>query len=371
MAANPNAANETRAKASTRERARARARVLIVDDVASNLLILEAILSQEYDLLVSMTGEEALRIAAEKLPDLIVLDIKLPDIDGFEVCRRLKADAATRHIPVIFCTALDEVKDERHGFEVGAVDYVTKPLSEPVVQARVRAHLALSQHSRWLASTVHAQSDQLARLGRLRSFFSPKLAETILASGSEDALNTHRGEISAVRCDLHGFAHFNEAAEPEEVMEFLREYHAILGRVIDAHDGVLMRFSGESAMVIFNDPVPHENHATMALEMATALRSAFGGLATRWRERGQTVAISIGVALGFATLGPIGFPGRWDYGVIGRVADLAGRLAAMADAGCILVDQRAMARIGAPPGARRVGPFSLEGFAAPVGAWAV
>jgi adenylate cyclase len=133
----------------------------------------------------------------------------------------------------------------------------------------------------------------------------------------------------------------------------------------------LMRFSGESAMVIFNDPMPHQNHATMALEMAIALRSSFGGLATRWRERGQTVAISIGMALGFATLGPIGFPGRWDYGVIGRVADLAGRLAAMAEAGCILVDQRAMARVGAPPGARRVGPFSLEGFATPVSAWAV
>jgi len=351
--------------------ARDRARVLIVDDVASNLLILEAILSRDYDLLVSMTGEEALRMAAEKQPDLIVLDVKLPDLDGYEVCRRLKGDSATRSIPVIFCTALDEVEDERRGFEVGAVDYVTKPLSEPVVQARVRAHLSLSQHSRMLASTVHAQSDQLARLGRLRGFFSPKLAEAILASGSEDALQTHRREITAVRCDLHGFAQFNEAAEPEEVMAFLGEYHALLGRVIDAYDGVLMRFSGESAMVIFNDPMPHENHVEMALEMAVALRSAFAPLAARWRERGQTVAIAIGMALGFATLGAIGFPGRWDYGVIGRVADLAGRLAASAEAGCILVDQRAMARLGAPAGAKRVGPFTLEGFAAPVSAWAL
>jgi adenylate cyclase len=366
MAANP---NELRSVARARDRARQR--VLIVDDVASNLLILEAILGRDYDLLVSMTGEEALRIAADKLPDLIVLDIKLPDVDGYEVCRRLKADSATRSIPVIFCTALDEVEDERRGFEIGGVDYVTKPLSEPVVLARVRAHLALSQHSRLLASTVHAQSDQLARLGRLRSFFSPRLVEAILASGSDDALDSHRNEITAVRCDLHGFARFNESAEPEEVMMFLGEYHAILGRVIEAYDGVLMRFSGESAMVIFNDPVPHDNHATMALEMALALRSAFGALASRWRERGQTVALSIGVALGFATLGAIGFPGRWDYGVIGRVSDLAGRLATMAEAGAILVDQKAMARIGVPAGARRVGPFVLEGFAAPVGAWAL
>jgi len=352
-------------------RARERARVLIVDDIASNLLILEAILGRHYDLLVSMTGEETLRIAAAKQPDLIVLDIKLPDMDGYEVCRRLKADNVTRGIPVIFCTALDEVEDERRGFEVGAVDYVTKPLSEPVVLARVRAHLALSQHSRMLASTVHAQSDQLARLGRLRGFFSPRLAEAILASGSEGALNTHRREITAVRCDLRGFALFNEAADPEEVMAFLGEYHAMLGRVIDAYDGVLMRFSGESAMVIFNDPVQNERHAESALEMALALRSAFVPLAARWRERGQSVGLSIGIALGFATLGAIGFQGRWDYGVIGRVADLAGRLAVKAEAGAILVDPKAMARIGPPAGARKTGPLTLDGFTAPVNAWAL
>jgi len=358
MAANPMAV-----------RARDRARVLIVDDVASNLLILEAILGRDYDLLVSMTGEEALRIAAAKLPDLIVLDIKLPDMDGYQVCRQLKADSATRGIPIIFCTALDEVEDERRGFEAGAVDYVTKPLSEQVVLARVRAHLALSQHSRMLASTVHAQSDQLARLGRLRSFFSPRLAEAILAAGSEGALNTHRREITAVRCDLRGFALFNEAAEPEEVMAFLGEYHAMLGRVIDAYDGVLMRFSGESAMVIFNDPVPNEHHADAALEMALALRGAFTPLAARWRERGQSVGLSIGIALGFATLGAIGFPGRWDYGVIGRVADLAARLATKAETGAILVDPKAMARIGPPAAARKCGPLSFDGFTTPVDAW--
>lgn len=359
------------AKLSEVRATRDRARVLIVDDVASNLLILEAILGREYDLLVSMTGEEALLIAAAKLPDLIVLDVRLPDLDGYEVCRRLKADGATRAIPVIFCTALDEVEDERRGFEVGAVDYVTKPLSEPLVQARVRAHLALSQHSRMLASTVHAQSDQLARLGRLRGFFSPRLAEALLASRSEGALNTHRSEITAVRCDLRGFALFNEAAEPEEVMSFLAEYHVILGRTIDAYDGVLMRFSGESAMVIFNDPVPNEHHPAMALEMALALRNAFASLSGRWRERGQTVGLSIGMALGFATLGAIGFPGRWDYGVIGRVADLAGRLAAKAEAGQILVDPRAMSRIGPPAEARKFGPLTLEGFSATVNAWAL
>jgi len=359
------------AKLSEVRAARDRARVLIVDDVASNLLILEAILGREYDLLVSMTGEEALLIAVAKQPDLIVLDVKLPDLDGYEVCRRLKADGATRAIPVIFCTALDEVEDERRGFEVGAVDYVTKPLSELVVQARVRAHLALSQHSRMLASTVHAQTDQLARLGRLRSFFSPRLAEAILASRGEGALNTHRSEITAVRCDLRGFALFNEAADPEDVMAFLAEYHAILGRTIDAYDGVLMRFSGESAMVIFNDPVPNEHHAAMALEMALALRNAFTQLAVRWRERGQTVGLSIGMALGFATLGAIGFTGRWDYGVIGRVADLAGRLAAKAEAGQILVDPKAMARIGPPAEARKFGPLTLDGFTASVNAWAL
>ncbi|MDX1374432.1 MAG: response regulator [Burkholderiales bacterium] len=350
-------------------RARDRARVLIVDDVASNLLILEAILGRDYDLLVAMTGEEALRLALTKRPDLIVLDIRLPDLDGYEVCRRLKAESATRAIPVIFCTALDEVEDERRGFEAGAVDYVTKPLSEPVVQARVRAHLALSQHSRLLASTVHAQSDQLARLGRLRGFFSPRLAEAILATGEEGALGSHRREITAVRCDLRGFALFNEAAEPEEVMAFLGEYHAVLGRVTDAYDGVLVRFSGESAMVIFNDPVPNEHHAAAALEMALALRSAFGPLAARWRDRGQTVGLAIGMALGYATLGAIGFQGRWDYGVIGRVADLAGRLAAKAETGCILVDPKAMARVGPPATARKLGPLTLEGFSAPVQAW--
>jgi CheY-like chemotaxis protein/class 3 adenylate cyclase len=352
-------------------RARNQLRVLIVDDVASNLLILEAILGRDYDLLVAMTGEEALRISADRQPDLIVLDVKLPDMDGYDVCRRLKGDAATRSIPVIFCTALDEVADERRGFEVGAVDFVTKPLCEPVVQARVRAHLSLSQHSRMLTSTVHAQTAQLARLGRLRSFFSPKLAEAILASGGEDALDTHRREITALRCDLRGFTLFNEAADPEEVMAFLGEYHAILGRVIESHDGMLERFSGESAMVIFNAPMPNENHTTMALEMALELRDEFIPLAARWRERGQTVGLSVGMALGYATLGAIGFPGRWDYGVIGRVADLAGRLAATAESGAIFVDQKAMARLGTQASAKSVGPLTLEGFAAPVSAYAL
>jgi len=352
-------------------RARNQLRVLIVDDVASNLLILEAILGRDYDLLVAMTGEEALRISADRQPDLIVLDVKLPDMDGYDVCRRLKGNAATRSIPVIFCTALDEVADERRGFEVGAVDFVTKPLCEPVVQARVRAHLSLSQHSRMLTSTVHAQTAQLARLGRLRSFFSPKLAEAILASGGENALDTHRREITALRCDLRGFTLFNEAADPEEVMAFLGEYHAILGRVIESHDGMLERFSGESAMVIFNAPMPNENHTTMALEMALELRDEFIPLAARWRERGQTVGLSVGMALGYATLGAIGFPGRWDYGVIGRVADLAGRLAATAESGTIFVDQKAMARLGTQASATSVGPLTLEGFAAPVSAYAL
>lgn len=352
-------------------RARERLRVLIVDDVASNLLILEAILGRDYDLLVAMTGEEALRIVAEKQPDLIVLDVKLPDMDGYEVCRRLKRDAVTRSVPVIFCTALDEVDDERQGFEVGAVDYVTKPLCEPVVQARVRAHLSVSQHSRMLTSTVHAQTAQLARLGRLRGFFSPKLAEAILTSGSEDALETHRREITALRCDLRGFTLFNEAADPEEVMAFLGEYHAILGGVIETHEGVLARFSGESALVIFNDPMPNENHTALAIQMALALRKAFTPVAARWRERGQTVGLTIGMALGYATLGAIGFPGRWDYGVIGRVADLAARLAATAESGCILVDQKAMARLGVPAGAKLVGPLTLDGFASPVSAYSL
>jgi len=358
--------------------------ILIVDDSPESLDILEARLaSHGYDILTARDGEEALAKAQEKRPDLILLDIMMPKLDGIEVCRRLKADRSLPFMPIIMVTARADSKDIVHGLEAGGDEYLTKPVDQAALVARIKSMLRikglhdtvqeqaarleaqaaeLAEWNRTLEQRVKLQVAQLERLGRLKRFFSPHLAELIVTGGAQDPLQSHRREVTVVFLDLRGFTAFAEIAEPEEVMGVLREFHAEMGKLILEHEGTLERFTGDGMMIFFNDPVPVPNPAERAIRMALAMRDRVGELTVRWRKLGYDLDCGMGLGQGYATLGAIGFEGRWDYGAIGTVTNLAARLCGEAKPGQILVPHRFLATVEDLVEAEAVGELTLKGF---------
>ena len=361
------------------------AKILVVDDTPANVKLLVDVLTVTgYAATAATNGEEALAQIARDPPDLVLLDIMMPGLSGYEVCERLRADPDTALLPVVLCTSLDPQKERLKGIEAGADDFVSKPINRPELLARVKSLLRiktlqdevksqaaeLAQWNHTLEERVQEQVDQLERLSRLKGFFSPQLAEAIVAGG-EDLLKTHRREVSVVFLDLRGFTAFTDRAEPEEVMELLHTYHAQMGAIVLAHGGTLERFAGDSIMVFFNDPVPVEQPAERAVLMALEMQQAFPSLGDPWRRRGFDLGLGCGIAQGYATLGVIGFEGRRDYAAIGSVTNLAARLCAEAKSSQVLVDRKIMAEIEPMVAATAVGPLTLKGFGHPVPAFEV
>jgi adenylate cyclase len=361
-------------------------RILVVDDTAANVHILQLRLAaQGYEVLTATDGEAALARAREALPDLILLDVMMPKVDGLEVCRQLRADPSFPFTPIIMVTAKADPKDVVAGLEAGGDEYLTKPVDQTALVARVKSMLRikdlhdsveamavkLAEWNRTLEERVQAQVTQLDRLSRLKRFFSPQLAELIVDGGAGDPLQTHRREVTVVFLDLRGFTAFAETAEPEEVMGVLREYHAAMGALILAHEGTLERFAGDGMMVFFNDPVPVPDAPERAVRMAVAMRDRVGELGARWKKRGHELDIGIGIAQGFATIGAIGFEGRLDYGAIGTVTNLAARLCGEAGPGQVLVSQRLLGAVETLAEAEPVGELPLKGFSKPVPAFNV
>ena len=361
-------------------------RLLVADDNALNVDILRTRLAaQGYEVLTASDGEAALSLARAQQPDLLLLDIMMPGLDGLEVCRRLKGDATLPFMPVILVTAKADSRDVVAGLDAGADEYLTKPVDQAALVSRVKSMLrikalhdtveeqaaALGEWNRTLECRVREQVEQLERLGRLRRFFSPQLADAIVQGGAEDPLRTHRREVTVVFADLRGFTAFAEAAEPEEIMAVLREYHGEMGRLILAHEGTLERFTGDGLMVFFNDPVPVPDAPERAVRMAVAMRDRVGELAAKWRREGYELDLGLGIARGFATLGAIGFEGRWDYAALGTVTNLAARLCGEARAGQILVAARVLATLDALVDSEPLGELSLKGFSRPVPVFSV
>ena len=367
--------------------------ILVVDDNPMNLDILQTRLSVHgYDILTAADGEEALAVAREKLPDLILLDIMMPKLDGIEVCKRLKADPSLPIMPIIMVTAKADSKDIVAGLDAGGDEYLTKPLDQAALVARVKSMLRakalhdtvqeqaarleaqaaeLAQLNRTLEKRVQEQVSELDRVGRLKRFFSPQLAELIVSGGAEDPLRSHRREVTVVFLDLRGFTAFAETSEPEEVMGVLREYHAATGKLILEHEGTLERFTGDGMMIFFNDPVPVPNPAERAIRMALAIRDQISDMTAKWQKQGYDLHLGIGIAQGYATIGAIGFEGRWDYGAIGTVTNLSARLCGEARGGQILVNQRAYAGIEPIVDAEPIEPLVLKGFQRPVPTFSV
>jgi class 3 adenylate cyclase len=355
------------------------ARVLVVDDTPSNVKLLADVLgARGYEVVTAVNGVEALERIDKDSPDLVLLDVMMPGMSGYDVCRKIRANPATTMLPVVMVTALDPSQERVKGIEAGADDFLTKPIHQPEILARVRSLLRvkslydeLNELNRTLESRVAEQVSQLERLSRLKRFFSPALAEAIVGGGADDPLKSHRREIVVVFLDLRGFTAFSESAEPEEVMSVLREYHAAMGELIVAHEGTLERFTGDGMMVFFNDPVPVADPQARAVRMALAMRERVEALQTRWRKLGFDLDLGIGIAQGYATLGAIGFEGRWDYGAIGTVTNLAARLCGEARPGQILTSRRLYSAVEDVVEGEPVGEMTLKGFARPMTAFNV
>jgi class 3 adenylate cyclase len=333
--------------------------ILVVDDTPQNVKLLADLLTAKgYDVSTAVNGEQALERVAEKAPDLVLLDIMMPGISGYDVCRKLRANPATALLPIVLVTSLDPNQERVKGIEAGADDFLAKPINQAELFARVR-------------SLLRIKGLQDERLNRLKSFFSPQLAEAIAAGKGDDVLKTHRREITVEFFDLRGFTSFTDNAEPEEVMELLRAYHAALGRLVLEQQGTLERFAGDAVMVFFNDPLPVERPAEHAVRTALAMMKAFTPIAAHWAKRGYDLALGVGIAQGYATLGAIGFEGRWDYAAIGNVTNLAARLCAEAKGGQVLLDRKSMAALEGAFDFDAVGPLTLKGFSQPVPAFAL
>jgi class 3 adenylate cyclase len=358
--------------------------VLVVDDIEMNRDMLCALLEADgHKATVAENGRLGLEAIKAKPYDLVLLDVMMPEMNGYQVLEHLKSDPSLRHIPVIVLSALDEIGSVVRCIELGAEDYLPKPFDPVLLRARIGAclekkHLRdqevrlrheLAEWNKLLEQRVEEQVAQLEKLGRLKRFFSPQLAELIVSGGADDPLKTHRREVTVVFLDLRGFTAFAETAEPEEVMGVLREYHAEMGKLILEHEGTLERFTGDGMMVFFNDPVPVANPAERAIRMALAMREGVRELTAKWRKVGYELDFGVGIAQGYATIGGIGFEGRWDYGAIGTVTNLASRLCGEAKPGQILVSQRVVGTVENFVEVEAVGGLSLKGFHRPVTAY--
>jgi class 3 adenylate cyclase/putative methionine-R-sulfoxide reductase with GAF domain len=222
-----------------------------------------------------------------------------------------------------------------------------------------------------LEARVADQVGEIERMGRLRRFLPPQVADLIVASGTEKQLESHRREITALFCDLRGFTGFSESSDPEDVMTLLRQYHAAIGEIIIKYSGTLERYAGDGVMVVFNDPVPVDNPALQAVRMALDMRAALGTLIEKWRRLGHELGFGIGIAHGYATLGTIGFEGRFDYAAIGTVSNVASRLCDEAKPGQILISPRVLMAVEDAVTVAPVGDFALKGISRPLAAYNV
>jgi adenylate cyclase len=366
--------------------AAAKPRLLIVDDTPLNLKLLGDLLAVKgYAVVTASSGEEALAQLAREVPDLVLLDVMMPGLSGYDVCRRIRANPVTALLPVVMVTSLDPQQERVHGIEAGADDFLSKPINQPELFARVQSLLrikalqdevrrqkeALAKWNVELEDRVGAQVAELERLSQLKHFFAPAVADAIVSAGEQSILALHRREICYVFVDLRGFTAFTDTAEPEEVQAVLHEYHETMGPRIAEHAGTIDRFAGDGILVFFNDPLPTPEPAKRAAGMALAMRACFAPLRERWLDTGYDLDIGMGIARGYATLGAFGYEGRFDYSAIGSVVNLAARLCGEAKPGQILIDQRLRAALGDTYSTEAVGRMNLKGFTQPVAVFAL
>jgi len=357
------------------------AKILVVDDTPGNVKLLAGLLAGNgYGVVTAASGPEALSQIEREHPDLVLLDVVMPGMSGYDVCAALRGDPAKSMLPIVLVTTLEAPEERVRGLEAGADDFVTKPIHSAELLARVRSLLRikqlydtvehqaaeLAQFNQNLERRVAEQVTELERLGSLRRFLPKQIAELIVSGEAADPLSTHRGDITVIFVDLRGFTAFAETAEPEDVMAVLNQFHRAMGGLVLESEGTLERYTGDGLMAFFNDPVPVEDASERAVRTALAMRETFVGLSAEWRRRGYDLGIGIGISRGYATIGAIGFERRFDYGAIGNVTNLAARLCADAKPGQILICRRVLSDVDALVEVESLGELPLKGFQKPV-----
>ena len=360
-------------------------KILVVDDIPANVRLLEAVLvPRGYEVLTATSGEEALNVVATARPDLILLDVVMPAMDGYAVCQALRADEETAVLPVIMVTSSVD-SEKTKAIEAGADDFIPKPFNHTELLTRVRSLMRIKRYhdtikaqaaellelNRTLEERVQTQLDELERLQRLRRFLSPQLADAIVSSGDESILRSHRRQVAMFFADLRGWTSFVDAVEPEELMRVLGEFHGTIGGLVRRFDATVGFIEGDGVQLFFNDPIEVPDAALRAVRLGCALREEMTELTPRWKKRGYDLDVGAGIALGYATCGEVGFEGRSDYAAIGAVTNLASRLADEATAGQILIAQRLYAEVEDNVEVEPVGEFTLKGFQRPVAAFNV
>jgi len=349
------------------------ATVLVVDDDPLNRAMLSMSLgSAGHQVREAGNGREAIAALAEEAIDVVLTDIEMPEMDGYALLTHRSGDDRLKTIPFIVISGVDEMDSIVACIKLGAEDYLPKPFDPVLLHARLGACLdrkrmtdELLEWNTRLSERVEEKVREVERLNRLRRFVTPQLAEAI-AAGGDSILASHRREITVLFCDMRGFTPFSEMAEPEEVMAVLREFHHAVGPMIFEHGGTIAQFTGDGMLVFFNDPVPLDDPAWDAVRLAIAMRDRTAALSQQWRRRGHDLALGIGIAVGYATCGEIGFEGRTEYAAIGTVVNLAARVCAIAPGGAILVTNRVHAAVEDRVAAASLGEHELKGLSRPV-----
>ena len=361
-------------------------KILVVDDVPENVRLLEAVLvPRGYEVVSAGDGREALAAVERESPDLILLDVVMPEMDGYAVCTHLREHEETAVLPVIMVTS-SIGQEKTKAIEAGADDFIPKPFNHDELLTRVKSLLRIKRYhdtikaqaaelrelNRTLEERVQSQVEELERLRRLQRFLSPQLADAIVQSGDESILRSHRRQVAVFFADLRGYTNFADAVEPEELMGVLGEFHGTIGRLVSRFEATVGALAGDGVELFFNDPIEIPDPALRAVKLACALREEMGAeLLPRWRKRGYELDFGVGIALGYATCGEIGFEGRSDYAAIGSVTNLASRLSDEATGGQILIAQRLYAEVEDKVEVEPVGEFALKGFPRPVPAFDV
>jgi adenylate cyclase len=360
-------------------------RILAVDDTPANLRVVEAMLGPlGYEIVMATSGQEALEKMRTDPPDLVLSDIVMPGMNGYDLCRKIRDDPATRFLPVVMVTASGD-QERVQAIEAGADDFMPKPYNQVELRSRVASLIRLKQYhdtierqkeelANWaheLGVRVGEQVEELEKMARLRRFLSPQIADLVMSQGADSLLQGHRREITVCFSDLRGFSGFSETAEPEEALAVLRAYHGALGGLVFRYEGTLEHFAGDGVMVFFNDPIAVPDPVHRAVRMAVAMRERMGELCQQWSKRGYSLGYGAGIAVGHATLGRIGFEGRYDYGAVGPVTNLAFRLSSEARDGQILLSQRAVAAVEEIVETEPVGELTVKGFSRPQAAFNV
>lgn len=343
-----------------------RSRILVVDDTEDICYFLVALLQDRYEVIAASSGEACLQAAiSDKRPEIILLDVVMPGMDGYEVMRRLAQDARTADIPVIFLTALSSVEEEQRGLDLGATDYITKPISPPVLLARVRLHLERSANAKRLKSL----SEQLSR------YLAPQVYQSLFDGSRRAEIQTQRKHLTVFFSDIKDFTASTAQWQPDEVTFLLNSYFEEMSQIAAEYGATLDKFIGDAIVIFFGDPYTRgpRQDAVQCVKMAVAMQKRMGELRQRWKDMGipRAFEIRIGINSGLCDVGNFGSNLRMDYTIIGREVNLAARLEQAADPGGVLVSRETYELVKDDIRLDPRDPVMAKGFAEPITVFAV